>query len=155
MDQSKQVQLLVRAFHLALTHTHLHTYLPQQHIPQAGAPMVPSKCKPAPGPAPPPPPHATTNALIWPLPTKYTRGTTTLQVTVPDAAKFFSTAQSSDTTPFVTQAFARYADLCFSHRTSASAADASAGAITGLVVTLVRCSFSERILHLRPSLKAR
>jgi len=107
-----------------------------------GAPMVPSKCKapPGPPPAPPAPPaHPTTNALIWPLPTEYTRGTTTVGVTVGDASQFFKTAGGAST-PFLSQAFARYADLTFSHRVSAAntanATAAKAGAVTGLVVTV-------------------
>jgi len=106
-----------------------------------GAAMAPPNCKPAPGPAPPAPPHPTTRPLIWPLPTEYTRGTTTVGVAVADASKFFSSSTAA--TPFIAQAFARYADLCFSHRVSAANAakavrgrHAADAGITGLVVTV-------------------
>lgn len=97
-------------------------------------------------PSPPAPARNTTRPRIWPLPTDYTRGTTTVGVVVGDPSKFFSTTGSAAPTPFLAQAFRRYSALCFPHRASANrvgkegaemAPIAGTTYITGLAIAVV------------------
>jgi len=89
---------------------------------KAGATQVPSTCGV---------PRPSTHANIWPLPTAYKRGTTSVAV-IAKADGFFTT---SSTSPFLDQAFARYISLCFPHRVAPAAATTGA-AITSVAVTV-------------------
>ena len=87
------------------------------------APMVASSCG-----------KLTSDAMLWPLPEKYTKGNTTLQVTTAGGggANFFSL---SSNVPFLQAAFGRYASLVFPH-ISKPAASYAPSAVTKLVVTV-------------------
>ncbi len=98
-----------------------------------GAPVV-KKCIPKPRPPPPPPPpppSPTTHAFIWPLPTKYTNGSTSLPVDASAGVGFFSGPASSK---LLAAAFERYARLTFPHKVPAM--DAAAASLSGLTVSV-------------------
>lgn len=67
-------------------------------------------------------------ANVWPLPASMSSGTDTLAVM--PSMSFFT---SSSTSPFLDQAFARYTQLCFAHRTKPSL---TAAGLSGLVVNV-------------------
>lgn len=101
---------------------------------KGGAPVF-KKCIPKPRPPPPPPPPPptpTTHAFIWPLPTKYTNGSTSLAVDASAGVGFFSGPASSK---LLAAAFERYARLTFPHKVPATD-DASASSLSGLTVTV-------------------
>lgn len=70
--------------------------------------------------------------FIWPLPAQYTNGNTTATVSPP--AQFLAFFAHAGTSPFLDQAFARYAGITFPHVLAAAAG--AAGDVAGIDVTV-------------------